>query len=65
MDEGGFGTDYKVQGRDSICAAKLSSYLGSEDVHEEFETLSDPSHPNIGHVLEKIDKRLPNGISFQ
>ena len=27
-----------------------------EYVHEEFETLSDLTHPNIVHVLEKMPK---------
>ena len=56
LGEGGFGTVYKVLGRDTIYAAKLSTYLNSEYVHEEFETLLDLSHPNIVHVLEKLPK---------
>ena len=56
LGEGGFGTIYKVQGRDSIYAAKVSNSLRLEDVHEEFATLSDLSHSNIVHVLEKLPK---------
>ena len=56
LGEGGFGTVYKVQGRDSIYAAKLSHYLRSEHVHEEFETLAGLSHHNIVHALEKLPK---------
>ena len=54
LGEGGFGTIYKVQGRDSIYAAKVSNCLRLEDVHEEFATLSEISHVNIIHVLEKL-----------
>ena len=56
LGKGGFGTIYKVRGRDSIYAAKLSNSLRLEDVHEEFTTLSDLSHSNIVHVLEKLPK---------
>ena len=56
LGEGGFGTIYKVRSRDSIYAAKLSNSLRLEDVHEEFATLSDLSHANIVHVLEKLPK---------
>ena len=56
LGEGGFGTVYKVQGRDSIYAAKLSNYLRSEHLHKEFETLAGLSHHNIVHVLEKLPK---------
>ena len=56
LGEGGFGTVYKVRGRDSIFAAKLSNYLRSEHVHEEFETLAGLSHHNIVHALEKLPK---------
>ena len=56
LGEGGFGTVYKVQGRDSIYAAKISNYLRSEHVHKEFETLAGLSHHNIVHVLEKLPK---------
>ena len=56
LGEGGFGTIYKVRGRDSIYAAKLSNSLRLEDVHEEFATLSDLSHSNIIHVMEKLRK---------
>ena len=56
LGEGGFGTIYKVLGRDSICVAKLSTYLRFEYVHEEYETLSDLCHPNIVHVIDKLPK---------
>ena len=56
LGEGGFGTVYKVRCRDSMYAAKLSNYLRSEHVHEEYETLSDLSHPNIVHVIDKLPK---------
>ena len=69
LGEGGFGTIYKVRGRDSIYAAKLSNSLPVEDVHEEFATLSDLSHSNIVHVLEKLPKGYlmeycPNDLDF-
>ena len=56
LGEGGFGTIYKVRGRDSIYAAKVSKSLRLEDVHEEFATLSDLSHSNIVHAMEKLSK---------
>ena len=56
LGEGGFGIVYKVRGRDSIYAAKLSNYLRSEHVHQEFETLAGLSHHNIVNVLEKLPK---------